>query len=386
LCGEGDGVCQPYGYCASGTNASFTLNTPITTCTPATVATACGTAAKTICVPLLVPGQGSQQQTNLASNTSQQVGLRPQLVTFDVQTSGGTNAGNNPVQTAAPGHKVTYTWYAGHIDPKKGTHIPIEFGGANLLPPDVFNHYINSLFGGLIIEPAGWTDPSPHASTISYTVKYKDRDGKARSFREFAVFTLDGQNISQNSPVDAVNFGSEPLFPLVTISGGDQPAARFCTQKACEDYQAGKGQDVSCMLVSSPTASGQKLWFSYPGTTCTQHEFFPATPVYEACAGDEVRFRVLHPGGVITNNVFEIYGHNWSEAPYETAYDHCEAPTTQTNLYASQYIGDKNLCASKSFLTGTLTPAKLKAELQNNPFWDASLNSWQGAHNGHGPT
>ncbi len=49
-------------------------------------------------------------------NPSREVGLHPQLVTYDVNDSDGINVGLNPVQTARPGESVEYTWYAGQVE------------------------------------------------------------------------------------------------------------------------------------------------------------------------------------------------------------------------------------------------------------------------------
>ncbi|HLM56955.1 MAG TPA: hypothetical protein VK422_12630, partial [Pyrinomonadaceae bacterium] len=42
----------------------------------------------------------------------------------------------------------------------------------------------------------------------------------------------------------------------------------------------------------------------------------PVTPIFTARAGQQVRFRVLHPGGHARNNVFQLHGHIWEEEPY----------------------------------------------------------------------
>jgi hypothetical protein len=42
----------------------------------------------------------------------------------------------------------------------------------------------------------------------------------------------------------------------------------------------------------------------------------PVTPVFSARAGQQVRFRILHPGGHARNNVFQVHGHIWEEEPY----------------------------------------------------------------------
>lgn len=362
-------ACVPYGFCSNDHSQA---------CTPANAGTNCGPSE--VCLPLIDLGTGTAQVLTPAgcavadyppqpsncgaeksnnppccqpSYTSQYVGLRPQLVSFDSQTSGGTNAGLDQVQTVAPGGQTTYAWYAGHLDAAQADpYIPIEFGAANLLPPDVLNHYGFDLFGGLIIEPKGATwSPVPGAprSRTRALVRFTDQAGKASSFREFVVFIQDAL-FQRGGAIDAVNFGNELLTP----------GTRLCA--SCD------ANDNSCILAAES--------FSGSPGSCTAAPFVPATPTFQACAGEEVRFRLLHPGGINTNNAIEIYGHNWSESPYMTRPEHCEAPTTQTNLFASQIIGNQNLCGAGAF---KLTP-------DHSGFWDASLNSWQGAHNGHGPS
>ncbi len=299
------------------------------------------------------------------STTSYQVGFRPQLVAFDARNSGGFNVGQNPissgstvVQTAAPGQKVSYTWYAGNVDAKAKTaaerYIPVEFGASNLLAPDVMNHYFHALMAGLVIEPqgsTGWEQGGVEAFV-------KERDGSG--FREFTVFTLDNFVGNPTGPFGAVNFGAELL------ANGNPTPARNCAN--CP------GTDFSCSFTAN-------TFLSPAAGSCNPYSFTPQTPVFTACAGESVRFRLLHPGGTNTNQVFEIYGHNWSESPYETAYDHCEAPTTQTNLFASQQQGTTNLCANQPF-----SLAKLAAVQRVQGDWEASLNAWFGARMGHGPT
>jgi len=296
------------------------------------------------------------------SNTSNQVGFRPQLVAFDARTSGGFNVGQNVVanpggpalQTAGPGQKVSYTWFAGNVDAKAAPanrYIPVEFGASNLLAPDVMNHYFHGLVAGLVVEPQGST--GWEQSGVEAYVKERDGSG----FREFAVFTQD--NLNSGGIFEAINYGSEFL-----ATGLPSAPSRYCA--TCPTT------DLSCSFA-------QNVFLK--GSTCAPYTFAPQTPVFTACTGESVRFRLLHPGGINTNQVFEIYGHNWSESPYETEYDHCEAPTTQTNLWASQHQGTTNLCANQPY-----SLAKLAAVQRSEGEWQASLNAWFGARMGHGPT
>ena len=46
---------------------------------------------------------------------SNQVGLHPQLLAYNVANSDGKNVGFNPNQTVGPGGIARYTWYAGDV-------------------------------------------------------------------------------------------------------------------------------------------------------------------------------------------------------------------------------------------------------------------------------
>ena len=393
------GVCQIYGSCS---------NSPATSCTPEKFPSQCPAvlcknnrctnSPQTACTgndptpcplltcqPLIAPGiasgqlntpkQTGQTQVPLASATSLQVGLRPQLVIYDPRTSDGTNAGFNSLQTAAPGGKVTYTWYAGHIElgenPGEVDYIPIEFGSANLLPPDPLNQYLSGLFGGLIIEPKGadWHGATGTTADVDYT----DVFGMPANFREFVVFTPDDSNnlkIANNPPSTAklkynqVNYAAEPLNTTTTAV-----PPRFCNPSC-------NAQDVSCVLAT--TNPNTQVYCKTNGT-CAPCDFQPATPTFTVKAGQPMRFRLLHGGGTNTNEVFELYGHTFLQEPNMTPPEACEAPTTQTNLAASQFLGLANLCGSLGFLPKG-SPQKHGEE------WFASLHEWKASLQGHGPT
>ena len=54
----------------------------------------------------------------------------------------------------------------------------------------------------------------------------------------------------------------------------------------------------------------------------------PQTPLFTAGIGDAVRFRMMHPFGTGTSQVFTLHGHAWQRNPYRTD---------------SKTIGDQNL-------------------------------------------
>ena len=84
---------------------------------------------------------------------SPNVGLHAQLLSYDMRTGDGASVGANAVQTAPPGGRVDYWWYAGSID--GATQTPVEFGPVNLLPSDPLMQVYHGLFGALVVEPAG---------------------------------------------------------------------------------------------------------------------------------------------------------------------------------------------------------------------------------------
>lgn len=253
-----------------------------------------------------IPYASPYMSVNLT--TSAQVGLHPQLVELDVTRANGVNAGNNPVQTAPPKGKVDYWWYAGKID--QGVATPIEFGSTNLMPADPLMQIYRGLFGALIIEPAGsrWVeDPGTRASA---TVFVGDR-----AFREFVLMVqndismqLKGQTLyGAGYPLSAFNYRTEPFFyrfgaHLDGPLGSQAPA----------DWKNLSATDLSNVA---------NLQMSSVDTTLSTANRLvdgdPVTPILRAPAGMPVRIRLLSPGGIGDNQqVFELTGHVWQEAPY----------------------------------------------------------------------
>jgi len=57
----------------------------------------------------------------------------------------------------------------------------------------------------------------------------------------------------------------------------------------------------------------------------------PETPVFQARAGEDLRFRVVHPSGHTQAHVFEAYGHPWLERPYVTGSNSTRIGTNTTS-------------------------------------------------------
>lgn len=131
-------------------------------------------------------GRSSAQNVNI--NTSHEVGLHAQLVSYDVTQANGVNVGLNPPTTITPGQTTTFRWYAGSMEPDSMGKVvpkPMELGAINLSPADPLMQHPYGMVGGLIVEPLGSTWKEDSNSRASATVTKQD----GTKFREFvAVF------------------------------------------------------------------------------------------------------------------------------------------------------------------------------------------------------
>jgi len=268
------------------------------------------------------------------SKMSSYVGLHPQLLSYDAATSYGFDVGWNhqgrPSQVAqfGGGNTIKYTWYAGKIDRASNgtlTYTSVEFGSLNIFPSDQSFQGINGLYGSMIIEPQGSTamcdakdnsgnliqvpcDPTSgfDPSTVkdytraSGTITLADKTTK---FREFALM------ISDN----------------LLISGGNSSAVNYRTEPRSFRFGCGLG-DLSCMKSDQLI---QKQLSGNPQTCTTVGQVNdPQTPLFTAGIGETARFRMTHPFGTGTSQVFTLHGHDWQRNPYKSD---------------SQAIGDQSL-------------------------------------------
>jgi hypothetical protein len=239
-------------------------------------------------------------------NASSYVGLHPQLLSYDGASSSGLNVGWNREgiatanQTIPFGMSKTYTWYAGKVDRAANgslTYTPVEFGALNLFPSDVFFQNPNGLFGSMVIEPAKATWTTDTTSRRSATVTLSD----GTKFREFALMIGDSVAFNGNN-TGAVNYSSEPWSFR---------------------YQNNITGDFSCMLSNQLAGPGGQVGD-------------PKTPILTAAIGDKVRFRMTHPFGTGTSQVFSLHGHVWQRNPYIVN------GTQLGNNILSQWIGSRD--------------------------------------------
>ena len=301
--------------------------------------------------------EGSIPFDNNLIRPSSHVGISPQLVALDPFVALGVNVGTNVTQTVPPAQvevvkgKVkrktsysTFKWYMGHLDfpgnpdgTVSSVATPVEFGGFGLTPADKVKQGQKSLVGGMVVLPQGanWVeDAGQHAQatvTKSDGKKFRDfmlvmtknlnhryRDGEA-------VEHMNGEGVgipedSQESSNMALNYGIEPLW----FRFGILPQAPF----------GGAGCGPGCYggVPNSEEA--------YSNVLSGGND--PATPVFKARPGTEVRVHSAVPHGTSRGTTLNFRGHVWQRDPYICPGESRNRLTgaCEMNTVGSRAIGD----------------------------------------------
>ena len=274
-------------------------------------------------------------QTNLI-RASQHVGLRPQLVAYDVTKDDGQIIGQNPVrgQLVAPGDSRVYVWYAGDLggQPVNGQvdvkATPVELGGFNLTPADVIKQGAKSLVGAMVVHPQGSTwventqvlDRQDGIGTRLTRAQATVTAG-SKTFRDFSLVLtkanthyyrdgspvehINGEGVgipedSQEASGMLLNYGTEPMW----FRYGILPQAPFgsCAAAGHVAGQTGCYGDVSNpeLAYSNALTGGQD----------------PATPVFQANRNQQTRLHISNPHGTSRGSTFYLHGHAWQRDPY----------------------------------------------------------------------
>jgi hypothetical protein len=259
------------------------------------------------------------------------VGLRPQLVAFDVTRDDGTIVGQNPEfsQVAPPGGSATYRWYAGDLGgmPVNGsvtvTATPVEFGGFNLMPSDQVKQGAKSLVGAMVVEPQGssWTETTQvfdhqdglgtlptrtQATVTAGTTTFRDfslvmSKGLTQYYKDGSpVEHVNGEGVgipedSQDSTGMAFNYGIEPLW----FRFGILPQAPF---GRCLAGQTGCYGDIP-----NPERAYSNVLTGGAD---------PVTPVFRATRNQQSRIHITDPYGTSRGSTFALHGHLWQRDPY----------------------------------------------------------------------
>lgn len=244
---------------------------------------------------------------------SADVGLHPQLVTYDVGKASGVNIGMNPVSTVKPGNSISYEWYAGTeaVDSLGNvTFTPVEFGACNLQPSDMLQQQHKGLFGALIVEPAGatWVTDATSRAQANVTVG-------TRTFREVVAMVQDNLNLNNAagplppqhgdvednvSGVKAINYKSDPLPQRL----GYNPA------NTCVDAATG----AECTPETCDCAQGATNNISFAHAFAASTKAIGAS-IFTAKAGQPLRVRVLQAGGRHRSHQMELGNHMFRRQP-----------------------------------------------------------------------
>jgi hypothetical protein len=246
-------------------------------------------------------------------------------VEYDVTRHDGTNVGINTANTVPPVlggevQKVTYRWYAGHLDfaPQgNGVRIdatPVELGGVNLMPADKIKQGQKGLVGALIIEPPGatWTEDGYNVNGECITPSCSRASATVNGFRDFAVVFQKGLNLRYNDGTAVENIAGEGgAIPEDSHDAG-QKAINYGTEPAW--FRFGKQANTPFGNGGGELGAVANPELLYSNTLAGGLD--PATPVFTAGPGQEVRFRVLEPTGVGRGTTFDLHGHLWQRDPY----------------------------------------------------------------------
>ncbi|WP_373048085.1 copper oxidase [Vulgatibacter sp.] len=247
---------------------------------------------------------------------SSHVSLHPQLVQYDVNQADGPTVGFNLQQDVQPGGVRTFEWYAGAYKlGGKGRErleaVPLELGAINLRSmSDVVNHGVHGAFGALVVEPAGATWETDPGTDAQATVRYVDKEGYTRTFREFVLVLQDEVALHSDRPQFQcgdvrLNCGTA----LRNYGGADD--AEDSGHKAF-NYRT---EPFWARLGIPPQATEGLGDLDLSGILSSAHGD-PETPIFRAKAGDAVRFRILAPSGHPRQHAFTLHGHAWARFPW----------------------------------------------------------------------
>jgi hypothetical protein len=267
---------------------------------------------------------------------SSMVGLHPSLLAFDVAKDNGTATGQNNLGTngsgllALPGQTQVYRWYAGDLSlvPTTGgayniVATPIEFGGTNLTPADMIKQGQKGLVGAIVIGPTGqtWTEFDTAADNQQSANAAATRATRASATlspsgaRDFVTVIQKGLNFRYKDGTAVEMFAAE-----AAIAEDAEDSGHMAINYGAEPLWFRFG-----MAPNSPLTGGDVAGVPSLADVSNAHEAFsnvlagnrdPATPVFSAPAGSQVRMHLLQPSGSNRASSFTLHGHVWQQAPY----------------------------------------------------------------------
>ena len=237
------------------------------------------------------------------------------------------------------------------LSAKACRHVPVEFGGTNLTPPDRIKQGQKAAIGALVIEPKnsfwienfddtaidrqnpGNNQTNKRMSRATATVVYPT-DNQYRWFRDLVMMHQKGLNLryedgsavanlaaekehaneapDRTAPEDAhdaghmaINYAAEPLWFRYGLPS-DAPFGKEGFGGVASAWQAFSNR---CCSNSTPSTGGTVI-------SADQLVGEPYVPIMTAYAGREMRIRALMPTGVGRASTIELHGHGWPRDPY----------------------------------------------------------------------
>jgi len=240
---------------------------------------------------------------------SNEVGLHPQLLYYDVSRYDGANVGTNPVQTI-PGGTATklYKWYAGDVTINTDgtvTATPIEFGMTNLISSDRIEHASKGLIGALIIEPptATWVEGASRA--VADVTNPSPAAGQDATWREFILQFQNDVNMYFGEHLASIPV--RPLGGLEDPEDSGQRAINYRTEPLWKRMQHNPDTQFA-------VTDNFSNWWDVLANVKVGGD--PKTPVFQVTRSKPIRFRLGMSGGHARNIVFGLHGHIWDQEPY----------------------------------------------------------------------
>jgi hypothetical protein len=245
---------------------------------------------------------------------STQVSMHADLVLYNVQDSDGANVGRNPLQSAAIGDSITYTW---------NTYRPPHTNAGEPLGPillqdmaDFRNHRHHGLIGALIVESAYSTpykvDPTGSTATTTQEAWYGTRStvierepGMAEyRFEEAVLLLQDGLRLFLRGNIHSPIADEPPGHGEEELDKEDQGQKGFNYRSEPVGPNVDPLYDPNNSGGISPGEWSTGNWISKPN---------PATPVFKVPWQSNVQLHLVGACDKPRNHSFTIHGVAWPE-------------------------------------------------------------------------
>ncbi len=188
---------------------------------------------------------------------------------------------------------------------------------------DVINHGAHGLIGTLVIEPEGavYLDPVTEKEIpeedqwklgSEALIKYEDEQRKKKTFREFVLAYQDGLNWHWPSPWSRK---TEPVGDCPICDDSYDHGEKGINYRAAPFWaRLRQGMDSNGRRVFNDIGAGADLnQVQFPKNFLLSSWADIPTPVFQAKAGEEVRFRVSQPYGRARQRAFVSFGADYAD-------------------------------------------------------------------------